>query len=100
MPHASQRTTSGTILTEIFFGVSKECVRSWPHAFFITNLKTLVKKLLAVLPEKVFRRKKRKTGMTIAKLFALHANAKNKRLRTNASFRNRAVSVCYTSVAF
>ena len=77
VPHASRITTSGTIFTKIFFGVSKEWVRSWPHAFLITNLKTLTKKLLAVRPEKWTgrERKQKKTRMPIAKLFALNANA-------------------------
>ena len=43
----------------------------------IFNDKALAKKLLAVLPEKGKRRKKRKkTRMTIAKLFVLNANKK------------------------
>ena len=42
-----------------------------------TNIKTLAKNLLADYPEKVMRRKKRKTRMATAKLSALHANAKN-----------------------
>ena len=58
---------------EILFSVSKKLVRSWSHAFFITNLKKLAKKLLAVRPEKLTRRKKRKT-IAIAKLFAFHVN--------------------------
>ena len=59
VPHASRTTTSGTIFTERLFSVSKEWVRSWSHAFLITYDKTLTKKLLAVRPEKVTRRKKR-----------------------------------------
>ena len=59
VPHAS-RITYGIIFTEIFLDVSKEWVRSWSHAFLITNLKMLAKKLSAVHPEKVPRRKKRK----------------------------------------
>ena len=77
VPHALRITTWENVFTEIFLGVSKEWVRSWSHAFLITNLKTLVKKLLTVRPEKVRRRKKRnKSRMAIAKLFVLKANAK------------------------
>ena len=49
----------------------------------ITKVKTLAKKLLIVRTEKVTRRKKKKTRMTIAKLFALNAkaNAKNSNMR-------------------
>ena len=74
--HASQLTTSGTILTEIFFSVSKEWFRYWSHAFLKINIKILAEKLLAVHPEKGTRRKKRKkTRMEIAKLFTLNVNA-------------------------
>ena len=78
VPHASQITTLGTIFTEIYFGVSKEGVRSWKHVFLVTKLKTLPKKLLAVRPEKVTRRKKRKKiEWQLQSFFALNANAKN-----------------------
>ena len=62
---------------ERLFSVSKEWFRSWPHAFLITYDKTLTEKLLAVHPEKVAQRKKRKkqTRKAIAKLFALNTNA-------------------------
>ena len=61
VPHASSRiTTWGTIFMERSFSVSNEWVRSWSHAFLITYDKTLTKKLSAVRPEKVTRRKKRK----------------------------------------
>ena len=60
VPHASRITTSGTIFTEKLFSVSKEWVRPGSHAFLITYDKTLTKKLLAVRPEKLTRRKKRK----------------------------------------
>ena len=52
--------TSGTIFTEIFFGMSKEWVRSWLHAFLIAYLKTLAKRLSAVYLEMKTRKKKRK----------------------------------------
>ena len=69
VPRASWLTTSGTIFREIFFGVSKEWVRSWSHTVLISNLKTLAKNLLAVHLAKGTRRKKRrKTRMTIAKI--------------------------------
>ena len=74
---AMRHTTWRTIFTERPFSVSKEWVRSWSHAFLIADHKTLTKKFLAVRPEKVTRRKKRKkTRKVIAKLFALNANAK------------------------
>ena len=67
----------GSNFRGILFDVSKEWVRSWSHAFLITNLKTFSKKLLAVCPEKGTRRKKRnKTRMAIVNLVALKANAK------------------------
>ena len=46
VPHASQITTSGTIFTEIFLGVSKEWISSLLHASKVSNLKTFGKKLL------------------------------------------------------
>ena len=56
---ASRITTSGTIFTEICFGVSKEWFKSWSHVLLI-KVKTMAKNFLAVRPEKVTRRKKRK----------------------------------------
>ena len=53
--------------------------------------KTLTKKLLAVRPEKVMRRKnEKKTRMAIAKLFALNANViiTESQLATQHSFWN------------
>ena len=77
VPHALWIRTSETIFMEICSGMSKEWVRSWSHVFLITKVKTFHKKLLAVCPEKVARRKKRKkTRMAIAKLFALDTNTK------------------------
>ena len=80
VPHASRITTSGTIFTEICFGVSKEWVRSWSQVFLITKVKTFAKKFLGVRPVKVTRRKKKKEKkkIAIAKLFALNANAKTR----------------------
>ena len=78
VPHASWVTTWGTIFIERLFSVSQEWVRSWSHAFLITYDKTLTKKILAVRPEKVTRRRKRKNRknrMAIAKFFAFNANA-------------------------
>ena len=60
VPHVSRITTWGTIFTEKLFSVSKEWVRSWSHAFLINYDKTLTKRLFAVRPEKVTRKKKRK----------------------------------------
>ena len=71
VPHASQIATLGTIFTEIYFGVSKEGVRSWSHVFLVTKLQTLPKKLLAVYPEKATRKNRKKNRMTIAKLFCV-----------------------------
>ena len=45
VPHASRITTWGTIFMEIFYNLSKECVRSWSYAFLITYEKTFIKKL-------------------------------------------------------
>ena len=59
VPHAS-RITWRTVFTERLFSVSKEWVRYWSHTFLITYDKTMTKNLLAVRPEKVARRKKRK----------------------------------------
>ena len=67
VPHTSRITTCGTIFMERHFSVSKEWVRSWSHAFIkrfhrLSQLimKRWLKSLLAVRPEKVTRRKKRK----------------------------------------
>ena len=58
--------------------MSKERVGSWSHAFLITNVITLGKKLLALRPEKGTRRKKmKKTRTATAKFSALNANAIN-----------------------
>ena len=51
VPHESRITTWATIVKERPFSVSKEWVRSWSHAFLITNYKTLTKNLLAAIPE-------------------------------------------------
>ena len=78
VPHASWITTWETTFIEGLFSVSREWVKSRSHAFLITYDKTLTKKLLAVCPEKMTRRKKiknKKTRMAIAKLFALYGNA-------------------------
>ena len=42
------------------FGVPKEAVRFWSHASFVTNLKTLAKKLSVVRPKILSRRRKRR----------------------------------------
>ena len=60
VPHALRITTWRTIFMERIFSVSKEWVRSWSDASLIAYHKTFSKKLLAVRPEKVARRKKRK----------------------------------------
>ena len=60
----------------IYIKCNKNLLRSCSHAFFRTYDRTLAKKLLAVHPEKVTRRKKRKkTREAIAKLFTLSINA-------------------------
>ena len=59
-PHGLQITTWGPIFAETFFGVSKEWVRSWSHAFLIINFKTLAKNLLAVCKEKETGKKTKK----------------------------------------
>ena len=54
-------------------------VRSWSNAFWVTNYKTFIKKLLAVCPKALTRRRKRrKKRMANCKLFAWHAHAKKK----------------------
>ena len=50
----------GKNFTEIFFGVSKERVRSLSHAFLITNVIMLDKKLLAFRPEKKAEKEEKK----------------------------------------
>ena len=65
VPRASRKITWGTIFTKIFFSASKEWVKYWSSSFLITYLKRLAKKLLAVCPEKVTIRRKRKTRMAI-----------------------------------
>ena len=77
VPHVLQITTSGTILTEFFFGVSKEWARSRSHDSLITNLKTLLKNFLAVHAENWTRKKKeKKTRIVTAKLFVLNSRKK------------------------
>ena len=77
VPHASRITTWAAIFTERLFSLSKLCVRSWSHVFFITYNKTFAKNLLAVRPKKGTEGKKKKsTRIVIAKLFELNANAK------------------------
>ena len=76
--HKSRITTWRKLFMERPFSVSNEWVRSWSHAYLIAYHKTLTKKLLAVCPEKVTRRKKeKKTRKSITKLFALKANKIN-----------------------
>ena len=60
VPHTPRKTTWRKIFTERLYSVSKRWVRSWSHAFLIAYHKKLPKKLLAVRPEKVTRRKKKK----------------------------------------
>ena len=62
-------TTSGLIFTETCLSVSKEWVRSWSHAFLITNDKTVPKKTFGSPSGKEIRK------MAIAKPFALNAHA-------------------------
>ena len=79
VPHTSWIKAWGKIFIERLFSVSQWWVRSWSHAFLITYDKTLTKNLLAVRPDKVTRRKKRKNKkarMAIAKPFTLNANAR------------------------
>ena len=86
---ASRITTAGTIFTEICFGVSNEWFKSWSHVLLI-KVKRLAKNFLAVRPEKVTRKKKRKkTRTVIAKLLALNANALN---------LSRHVQLCFSEV--
>ena len=60
VPYASQMTSWGTSFTEMCFHVSKEWFRSCSHIFLITKVKILVKKLLAVCPETVTRKGKKR----------------------------------------
>ena len=90
VPHLSWIITWGTNYRKIFLGVSKEWTRSWSYVSLITNFKKLPKKLLTVRPENWMRRKKRKKSiMAIAKLFALKANAVN----WSVSFLERAKDI-------
>ena len=76
VPGRSRITTLGTIFTEIPFDVSRKCVRSWSQTFFVNNIKTLAKTVSAVRPKTLRRRRKRREKRkTIAKLFALRADA-------------------------
>ena len=58
--HVSRITTRRTSFTKKRFGVSNEWARSWSHACQLTNLKTLPKNHLTVLPENWTRMKKLK----------------------------------------
>ena len=60
VPQVSRVTIWRTIFKERLFSLSKKWVRSWSQAFLIAYHKMLAKKLLAVRPEKVTRRKKLK----------------------------------------
>ena len=61
VPYASRITTWEIILTERVFCVSKERFRPWSHLILVRPfLITYDKTLLAVRPQKVTRRKKRK----------------------------------------
>ena len=78
-PHTSRMTTWITIFTRILFSVSKKWVRSWSHVFVITYHETLPRKLLAIRPEKVTtKEKRRKTRQSIATFFELNAIKKIK----------------------
>ena len=57
-----------------FFDMSNEYIWSWSHAFWVMNHRIFTKKLLAVSPKALMRRRKRRKK-AIAKCFALHANA-------------------------
>ena len=78
VPHASRITTWATIFTERLFSVSKEWVRSWSLVSLITYYKKFAEKLLAIRSKKGREgkmKKKKRTRMAIAKVFALNANA-------------------------
>ena len=80
-PHTSRMTTWVTVFTRIRFSVSKKWVRSWSHVFVVTYHKTLPRKLLAVRPEKVTtKEKRRKIRQAIATFFALNGIKKMKML--------------------
>ena len=80
VPHAPRITTGGRTFMGILFGMSKECVRSWSHAFLVTNLKTFAKNSWQSF-QKIMRRKRRrrKKRKTLTKFFALQANAKTEK---------------------
>ena len=76
VPHVSRITAWRTIFKKYFL-VCPRNESDLSHVFMIAYHKMLTKELLAVHPEKVTERKKRKkTRKTIGKLFALNANAK------------------------
>lgn len=73
--HASQITSLKTLVTKNFFDMSNEYIWSWSHAFWVMNHGIFIKKLLAISPKALMRRRKRRRKKAIAKCFALHANA-------------------------
>ena len=60
LPHASRITTWRTLFTEIHLSVSKESVRSWPHAFLLIYHKTFAKEIKAVGSKSCRKREKEK----------------------------------------
>ena len=60
VPHGSRIKTLETIFTKIRFGGSKEWVRSWSHSSLIKDLRTFVKKLSAVFPNTLRRKRKKR----------------------------------------
>ena len=74
VPYELRITTLETIFTKTLFGVS----RSWSHAFLVTDIRMLNKRLLEVRPKTLRRKRRKKKKEAIPKLFALHANGKIK----------------------
>ena len=74
-------------VTQTFFDMSSEIMRSWSHTFRVMNYKTFIRKPLVVCPKALRRRRKRKKKrMAIAKLFASDANVKRVFLKLGIFF--------------
>ena len=60
VPHALWITTSGTIFTERHFSMSKDWVRPWSHALYITYHKTFTRKYFGSPSRKSDEKEKKK----------------------------------------
>ena len=74
VPYELRITTLETIFTKTLFGVT----RSWSHAFLVTDIRMLTKKLLAVRPKTLRRKRRKKKKRGSSKTFCVTCKRKNK----------------------